>query len=45
MDVFVYRGAAKGGEGEIPELISSGAIGMEQIFTAKLPRKDEWLGW
>lgn len=45
MDVFVYRGSAKGGEGEIPALISSGSIGMEQVFTAKLPRKPEWLGW
>jgi branched-chain amino acid transport system substrate-binding protein len=45
MKVFVYRGHAKDGEGEIPELIANGTITMEQIFTADLPRKEEWLGW
>jgi branched-chain amino acid transport system substrate-binding protein len=45
MEVFVYRGHAKDGEGDIPELIANGTISMEKIFTADLPRKPEWLGW
>lgn len=45
MDVFVYRGSDSGGDGEVAELIADGSIGMEQIYTAKLPRKPEWLGW
>ena len=45
VDVFVYRGKAQDGEGEIPDLISAGTIGMENIFTAQIPRKPEWLGW
>jgi len=45
MDVFVYKGHDAGGEGDISELIANGSIGMDQIYTAKLPRKPEWLGW
>ena len=45
VDVFVYRGKAQSGDGEIPQLIADGKIGMERIFTAKIPRKPEWLGW
>ncbi len=44
--VLVYRGKATGDTGgEILDLIASGAIGMEPVFTADLPRKPEWLGW
>jgi branched-chain amino acid transport system substrate-binding protein len=32
--VFVYRGMTAGGKSE-----------MEQLYTAEIPRKSEWLGW
>jgi len=45
-NVLVYRGNVSGATGgEIPELIASGAIGMEPVYQAQIPRKPEWLGW
>ncbi len=44
--VLVYRGKVTGETGgAIPDLIAGGAIGMELVFAADLPRKPEWLGW
>ena len=44
--VLVYRGKVSGAtDGEIADLIAGGAIGMEPVYTADLPRKPEWLGW
>jgi branched-chain amino acid transport system substrate-binding protein len=44
---FVYRGRVTGAtEGEeIPGLIKTGAIAMEKMYEANIPRKAEWLGW
>lgn len=45
-DVLVYRGHVKGAtDGDIPQLIADGTIGMEQVYQADIPRKTEWLGW
>ena len=43
--VFVYKAIVKGPtDGTVAELVKSGAIGMERVFTAEIARKPEWLG-
>ncbi|MFQ5972523.1 MAG: ABC transporter substrate-binding protein [Alphaproteobacteria bacterium] len=43
--VLVYRGNVSGETGDaIPALIESGAIVMEKVYEAEIPRKPEWLG-
>lgn len=44
--VFVYRAHVSGPvEGSIADAMKDGTVKMEQLYTAEIPRKDEWLGW
>jgi len=47
MIVPLYQASVTGdtANGEIGELLASGAMGMKKIYTAHIPRKPEWIGW
>ena len=45
VDVPIYRGRSRAGEGDLAGLVAEGAISMERLAVLRIPRKADWLGW